>query len=440
MTATTQLQNYLAGIDATLPPTEILKRYRLDGFAYAQLEATDKDRPALRPAYLEYRVRHAFVASVLCGLLNSWSEAGIDALLFKGFALAEFEYEDPAARFYGDVDVIIKERDEIRACEIAETQGWSVLWRRRDSPYRSSPELAAIYDSSRRVRIDLHAEILSPRSAFISTWLAGDRARITGALWQGAVAHHWHGARMFMPQPVDALLIALLLNRRFGERWMLKPQDILDARLLVKHHGLTLEAVEERATQLGCLNTFRLLKQRINPWLPHFDLTRPSRGDRFRWDLMTATELGHQPLDQVWWRLEQVPAFFLATARALPVAYRALRHARQAIPIPDLIDAFEPRTRRSVPLTPREREVTVIGARWATALFRLPRLCVPRALTVYYLLRAGGIDAQFVSGVRQTSSGIDGHAWVEFEGVPVDPLDSNVLVEGFVAQLRYPSA
>jgi hypothetical protein len=421
-----------------LPPTEILKRYRLGGFAYAQLEATREERQALRPEYLEHRVRHAFVTEVLSGLLKAWSEAGIEALLFKGFALAEFEYEDPACRFYGDVDVLIRSEDEDRACSVAESQGWLIAWRRRNSPYHSSPELAGIYDASRRVRIDLHAEVLAPRSSPLSTWFASDRAQITRELWRTANARDWKGARILVPQPVDALLIALLLNRRFGERWAFKPQDILDARLLVKRHGLTLEAVEQRATQLGCLSTFQVLRRRIDPWVPSFDLTRPSRLARLGWDLVTARELGFQPADQAWWRVAQAPAFLLAAVRAVPVVLRALRHARQPVPIPELIAAFEPRTRGSVPFTPREREVAVIGARWATAVFRLPRLCVPRALTVYHLLRAGGMDVEFVSGVRQTSSGIEGHAWVEFEGVPVDPLDSNVLAEGFVTQLRYP--
>lgn len=74
--------------------------------------------------------------------------------------------------------------------------------------------------------------------------------------------------------------------------------------------------------------------------------------------------------------------------------------------------------------------------------FRLDdRSCVGRSLTTYALLRGQGYEPSFVSGVAVVSSGgssLDGHAWVELDGLPLDPIDQTAAVR-FREIVRHPA-
>lgn len=65
-----------------------------------------------------------------------------------------------------------------------------------------------------------------------------------------------------------------------------------------------------------------------------------------------------------------------------------------------------------------------VAVRW---WFRFDdRSCVGRSLTTYAILRRQGLVPRFVSGVALISSSttrLDGHAWVELDGSPLDPSD-----------------
>jgi hypothetical protein len=49
-----------------------------------------------------------------------------------------------------------------------------------------------------------------------------------------------------------------------------------------------------------------------------------------------------------------------------------------------------------------------------------PANCLTRSLYLWWLLRRKGIDSQLRIGVRLTGGVLDGHAWVEYAGVPVN--------------------
>ena len=49
-----------------------------------------------------------------------------------------------------------------------------------------------------------------------------------------------------------------------------------------------------------------------------------------------------------------------------------------------------------------------------------PRTCLTRSLLLGWLLRHRGVDSQLRIGVRLTNGVLDAHAWVEWEGVPVN--------------------
>jgi hypothetical protein len=49
-----------------------------------------------------------------------------------------------------------------------------------------------------------------------------------------------------------------------------------------------------------------------------------------------------------------------------------------------------------------------------------PANCLTRSLYLWWLLRRHGVDSQLRIGVRLTGGVLDGHAWVEYGGVPVN--------------------
>jgi hypothetical protein len=53
--------------------------------------------------------------------------------------------------------------------------------------------------------------------------------------------------------------------------------------------------------------------------------------------------------------------------------------------------------------------------------FGMPNTCLPRSLVACRLLREHGIDAHVVFGVRRGKPDLDGHCWIEGEGLPHAP-------------------
>src|SRR5690606_14264745 len=86
-------------------------------------------------ARLKLAARHATVRRSVIELLDAWREVGIEALLFKGFYLAEFVYQDSSIRTYSDVDVGLRSKKGLSLPELATSaaaearrHGWHVSW------------------------------------------------------------------------------------------------------------------------------------------------------------------------------------------------------------------------------------------------------------------------------------------------------------------------
>ncbi len=62
---------------------------------------------------------------------------------------------------------------------------------------------------------------------------------------------------------------------------------------------------------------------------------------------------------------------------------------------------------------------------------RVPDTCLYRSCARYALLREHGVAAELVLGVRGQSGSIEGHAWVEVDGVPFLERLDGALVENF---------
>ncbi len=125
---------------------------------------------------------------------------------------------------------------------------------------------------------------------------------------------------------------------------------------------------------------------------------------------------------------------------ALPMSLAMRRSLRRHRDLRDLLTTVETKAIRRPP------------RRWWGELSRVPvavswcfrladRSCIGRSLTTYALLRRQGLEPSFVSGVAMVSSeraGLDGHAWVELDGNPLDPSDRMVATR-YREILRHPA-
>jgi len=420
------------------PPPEHLRAHGVAPYAFTALPDGHPMRPALRPHYLASLARHHALKRDIVPLLAAWRDAGIEALLFKGFHLAEFVYPVPGTRFHGDVDVLIPHGREAEAADVAREAGWAI-------DLDSARVLGRPHDHGafHAVRVggatqaDVHRWILhSP-----TPWNAVQR-RITAAVWERSVEREWEGIRVREPDPVDALLVALILQRCWGgDRWGLKPCDILDFRYLVERRGVTREALWARARELRCTRTLASFLERCDPEVGRFDLRVPRGAARWRLDLRAIPERGPIGLDRAIGRLLRAPGSALDLLRAIPVTMAAALRLRRERDIRRLLDSLEPADPPAEPSSERRRFRTVRGIRWAARL--LPTLgsgtCLVRSIALYIALRRQGWPVVFVSGVRRETDGVKGHAWVELDGrvLPelIEPANSRL----YQVMIRHPA-
>ena len=438
-----------AGREATLaafllgcgepPPIPLLREKRLAAYAYTAVPPDHPARAELRAAYLAALARHHDLKGEILPLLAAWREAGIDVLLFKGFHLAEFVYPAPGMRFHGDVDVLIGRGCEEEASAIARRLGWAVesdTARVLGRPYAHGAFNLVRVDGA--AQVDVHRWILHCPSP----WNAVQR-RITAAVWANSVEREWEGVRIRELASVDALLVGLILQRCWGgDRWRLKPCDVLDFRLLAERRGVTPEALHARARELGCTRTLARFLERCNPREGRLDLRPPGRASIWRLGLGAWRERRPYDIDLAAARLRVAPRALLDLIRELPRTLAAIARLRLERDVRRLLDAVTPTrvpTRRA---TEARRFRTVRGIRLATRL--LPTFgsgkCLVRSVATYAALRRQGWPVEFVSGVRRDGGDVRGHAWLELGGRPLPELGEPANRTNYRIVLRYPPA
>lgn len=306
----------------------LLKAEGLAAYAYTrQPEVAD-----FKMAFISASARHLALKIELLHLLRAWLEAGIRVLLFKGFYLAEFVYEQPGQRLYSDVDLLMPAEESARAAQLAQQHGWHELWRQdhaddlyhlRGSRYRGHEVLQLLHPKL-KVTLDVHSRLVHNNHNHISS--NRRQARMTRQAWALATECLWEDVPVLHLNPADSVLIGLILNRCWsGDDWQLRPHDYLDFAALVEHGQLTLSALTERAHELGCSRTLALFLERCNPFEHHLDLTLPSLADKQRWNFQVMPERGNRYLER--WLIEgtQLPRQAWDIVRALPLARRMVR-------------------------------------------------------------------------------------------------------------------
>src|SRR5438876_11541699 len=114
---------------------------------------------------------------------------------------------------------------------------------------------------------------------------------------------------------------------------------------------------------------------------------------------------------------------------SLPLALRAwgwmarVEWRRRKVPFDDLVAWLEgiPPNRRSAITT----DAAFRAARCACAWSPFGNSCLKIALVALALLRRGGYSARLAIGVRDAAVPVEGHAWIEVDGSPLDSLASD---------------
>ncbi|MDZ7705132.1 MAG: nucleotidyltransferase family protein [Trueperaceae bacterium] len=280
------LERFLLDDTAPLPSLDLLERTRLAAYAYTRTPRHHPDKLALRPAFVAATRRHQQAKAALTPLFQAWYAAGIEVLLFKGFYLAEFVYDAPAQRFYGDVDALIDPRHAAAARRIAVSLGWTVVAELTDSTLPHIHELMSLRSPDGMVYLEVHRRILQ-------NYLPVSRLqqRFTDRAWQASVTHPWQGITVRALEPRDNILLGLILNRFwFADRWTFKPHDPLDMQQTMTRHQLSSDDLRRRADELGCRRTLDIFLSRCHPGRGVLHLAPPDKQQQQRWNWQISGE------------------------------------------------------------------------------------------------------------------------------------------------------
>ena len=310
------------------------------GDAGAAAGQTDGIDPRLQRSRLANSVRHATVRRIVADLITAWHDAGYDSLILKGFYLAEFVYPSPTWRPYSDVDIALRGRagtdpatTAMAAADIAVEHGWELLWRFGEEPSVHSHhdadynghELLLLRHAALGIGLDVHRRLVHSN---VTSWRVDAKSEeLTTRVWAAAQPLRLLDAEAFAPSFTDSLLVGLIAGRSWsGDRYVLRPHDVLDMKYLMQRGQVDKEALLERAAELRMVRTARLFLRRCDPVAGTLDLRTPTAVETFWYDTYLMSERGHRGLQRFGNDLATFPARVSAILGELPHV-RRLTHA-----------------------------------------------------------------------------------------------------------------
>ncbi len=368
------------------------------------------DDPRLVRGAQAARARHAATRAQVVPLLAAWREAGAEALLFKGFYLAELVHEDPADRPYDDVDVLLRAPgldDEALAARLADAAaacGWEVSWRLGAAEHLDRPgvafarhELLRLKHPRLRIVVDAHRHLVHGGVAVVAE---RKKLRITQAVWEASRPAVVGGVPVRVPSHLDSALVGLVTSRSWSDdAHLLRPHDYLDLQALMRAGGFGPAELMRRARELGAAATLRTFLRRCDPTRGVLDLAQPTPLRAFLLDLAVFPERAPHALERLAELAMGLPSDLRAVAVALPVVSRLVRSWRAGEPVPLPAGPLAP---GGTPVEARSWWLVTLGVRRAMQLLGLRSEDHP-ALTlacVAAVARARGLDATVVRDGR----------------------------------------
>jgi hypothetical protein len=144
---------------------------------------------ALKAAWGDNAKRAMVLAGELERLLARFGAAGIRAITLKGPALGRALYRDPAHRFSGDLDLLVRPEDLVRAEALLESEGYrepgDERLRRARRAFRRSTYEALFLNPVSGIAVDLHWDLLPPgfpvRFRMPEVWARSEGSRLAAA-------------------------------------------------------------------------------------------------------------------------------------------------------------------------------------------------------------------------------------------------------------------
>ena len=203
----------------------------------------------LKQQYFENSARNTVLTAELCHLITLFAASKIEAIPYKGPALALFAYDNVSLRRFVDLDMIVKKSDVLKAREILLDQGYtpskSLSLTQQELLLRTQHNLQFSRDNHRLI-VELHWEV-APH-LFASTVDAD-------SLWQNLVTIDLNGAHVKTLSAED-LLFSLCVHgsRHLWERlgW------ICDVAELLARHDFDWDALLKRAANADSERMFLL--------------------------------------------------------------------------------------------------------------------------------------------------------------------------------------
>lgn len=432
MSAAAPLSAWLLGAGQA-PSLEVLRTTRLAAYGYTAIPRSHPVRSSLRTDYIAALGRHQQIKREIIPLLRVWRDAGIDVLLFKGFHLAEFVYPLPGARFHGNVDLLIRRDQLALASRTAKSLGWHEKSPPTIGPSHSH-EAFSLVRSRGAAMIDVHRDVIHT----MLPWNAVQR-RITDAAWDASRVRWWEGIDIRELCPVDMILVGLVLQRCWGaDAWRLKPHDAIDYRHIASRYEVDADALEQRASELGCARTLGIFSSRCDPESGRLELGAPTLSNRLRWQAVAFPERGLLGgLERTVARLCGAPSGGRAALAMLPTVIRVRLALHVHRDMQALLSVIAPDVPVGAPS--RSRADVAAAVRWAIRLAGTGRNddWLVSALTLFIALREAGWPVDFVSGIRPDADCIVGHAWIEHDGVVLPEMDEAEKCATFAENFRF---
>ena len=223
---------------------QLARRHALIPLLYSQLsrENTNSIPPSvlakLKLHYQENYARNIILTNELCRVIELFKHAGIEAIPYKGPALALFAYGDLGLRRFVDLDVIVKKSDVPRAHALLLSENYNLSKpltpAQQDLLLRTQHNLQFERDN-RRFLLELHWEV-APH-LFASSVQENE-------LWQNLTTMNLNG-RDVNALSAEDLLFSLCVHgsRHLWERlgW------ICDVAEIIARHELNWNALQQRA-------------------------------------------------------------------------------------------------------------------------------------------------------------------------------------------------
>jgi hypothetical protein len=148
-----------------------------------------------------------FLTAQLLKLLELFQRRGIEAIPFKGPALAVLAYGDVTLRRFGDLDILIRKKDFARTKQLLIGQGfhsWSDLTPTEEAAHVASEHAYTFVSEDKKLSIDLHWDLLQRRFAIFET----------ETLWNRLTPLFIAGREIFSLKVEDLLLYLCLHNAK----------------------------------------------------------------------------------------------------------------------------------------------------------------------------------------------------------------------------------